>query len=56
MPKNRYKTERHKKTKKNKLKIVSIGKVRFIQKKSKKIIWERFKVGRPAQKKGVLPT
>ena len=44
------------KNKKNKLKIVSIGKVRFIQKNQKKIIWERFKVGRPAQKRGTLPT
>ena len=42
MAKHRCKTERHKKTKKNKLKMVNIGKVRFIQKKSKKIIWERF--------------
>ena len=30
------------KNKKNKTKIVNIGKVRFNQKKSKKIIWERF--------------
>ena len=45
-----------KKQKKNKLKIVSIGKVRFIQKNQKKIIWERFNVVRPAQKRGVLPT
>ena len=39
MAKNRDGTERHKKTKKNKLKIVSIGKVRFNQKNQKKIIY-----------------
>ena len=44
------------KNKKNKLEIVSIGKVRFNQKKSKKIIWGRFKVSCQHEKRGTLPT
>ena len=44
------------KNKKNKLKMVSIGKVRFNQKKSKKIIWERFKVNHTINKKGYTTT